>query len=129
MPNDAAYYFLYPSTGTNFTSVSTTFSQIYRDAQNSSFQHVISVLLLLLVLVLLALGHQRVCCLLVYLSACLSNEPHVQISPNFLYITFKIIAVARSSSDGSAIRCDSDFVDMIRYGIFTCTQKLRRWPA
>jgi len=40
-------------------------------------------------------------CLLVCLSACVSQKPHVQISPIFLYML--PVAVARSSSDGSAM--------------------------
>jgi len=46
--------------------------------------------------------------IVISVSVCLSvrshiAKPHVQISPNFLYML--ILAVARSSSDGSAIHC------------------------
>jgi len=44
-------------------------------------------------------------CMSVYLFACLfvlSHKPHVEISPNFLFMI--PVAVAQSSSDGSAIR-------------------------
>jgi len=41
-------------------------------------------------------------CLSVCLSARISQEPHLQISPNFLYML--PVAVARSSSDDNAIR-------------------------
>ena len=47
--------------------------------------------------------HQRFCiCLSACLPARVSQKPHVHISPNFLSVS--PVAVARSSSDGSATR-------------------------